>query len=147
MLRVIWPETERHAAKVPILGSVSPSSAVTINGVPDDRSVPTDTSAPASALEPGANEIQIEAEDLAGRRINNTATLVRVAGATARADPGPRPPVEAMSERMKSPTSDDVSAPGADDSSASGSADDARSADAAARPTTPARPTRGSSQS
>jgi Glucodextranase, domain B/FecR protein len=77
LLRVVWPEAERHAAKVPVMGSVNPSSAATINGTP----VPVGPNGQFSAsivLQPGSNEVKIEAEDLAGRRIDNTATLVRV---------------------------------------------------------------------
>jgi hypothetical protein len=90
LLRVIWPETERHATKVPILGSVSPSSAATINGVP--MTIGPDGHFSASVgLEPGSNEIKIEAEDLAGRRINNTATLVRAPARPPELTPVPTP--------------------------------------------------------
>jgi hypothetical protein len=83
LLSVVWPEAERHnAARVPVAGTVSPTSAMTINGTPVP--VATDGRFSASvALVPGSNEIRVEAEDLTGRRTANTATLVRSS---------PRPP-------------------------------------------------------
>jgi len=77
LLSVVWPEGEWRAAKAPIIGTASPSSAMTVNGTA--VSVGADGRFSASVpLRPGANEIRVEAEDLTGRRTAHSSTLVRL---------------------------------------------------------------------
>jgi hypothetical protein len=78
LLSVVWPEGERHAATAPVEGEVQPSSLVTVNGVPVPVS-PDGRFVASVPLRDGANELEVETEDLSGRRKTSSTTLVRQA--------------------------------------------------------------------
>ena len=90
LLSVIWPEAERHAAKTAITGSVRPSSSVRVNGVP--AAVAPDGKFTAFLpLQPGPNDVRVEAEDLSGRSRTSTTTLVRAPPRRPELTPVPGP--------------------------------------------------------
>jgi hypothetical protein len=88
LLQVVWPEGEHRADHAAIEGHVRPASLVTINGA----------SAPVGAdgrftvtvpLREGGNRVSVEAEDLAGRRRQAAATLVRRSSRPPKLTPEP----------------------------------------------------------
>jgi hypothetical protein len=90
LLSVVWPQGEWHLARAPITGMASPSTAMTVNGAP--VSVGADGRFTASVpLQPGANEVRVEAEDLSGRRTAHTSTLVRLPPQRPELTPVPGP--------------------------------------------------------
>ncbi|HET6282851.1 MAG TPA: hypothetical protein VFH73_17940 [Polyangia bacterium] len=82
LLSVVWPDGERHGEQAAINGQVGPSSLVTVNGTPVAVS-PDGRFAAAIPLREGSNVVNVEAEDLSGRRKQSTSTLLR---------PSTRPP-------------------------------------------------------
>ena len=76
ILSVVWPEAEMHTARAPIRGTAGAMSVVTINGarIPVGADGRFATSVP---LREGENVVQVEAEDLTGRRKTTRTTLVR----------------------------------------------------------------------
>lgn len=76
LLSVVWPEGERHGEQAAINGQVGPSSLVTINGTPVAVSADGKFSA-AVQLREGSNVVDIEAEDLGGRKKQIANTLMR----------------------------------------------------------------------
>jgi hypothetical protein len=88
LLQVVWPAGEHHADTAEIEGHVRPASLVTINGAPtvvggDGRFSAT------LPLRDGANHVDIQAEDLAGRTRDARATIVRRATRPPRLSPEP----------------------------------------------------------
>jgi hypothetical protein len=76
LLEVVWPEGDHHADAAHIAGRVRPASLVTINGA--DTAVGTDGRFTATIpLREGGNRVTVEAEDVAGRRRQSAATLLR----------------------------------------------------------------------
>jgi hypothetical protein len=76
LLQVVWPEGDHRAETAQIEGHVRPASLVTINGA--RAAVGEDGRFAATVpLREGGNHVSIEAEDLAGRRRTEAATLVR----------------------------------------------------------------------
>jgi hypothetical protein len=76
LLSVVWPAAEKHGEKVAVEGQVGPNSAVMVNGAP--AHVTTDGRFVAAVpLREGSNVIEVEAEDLGGRRKKTSATLLR----------------------------------------------------------------------
>jgi hypothetical protein len=76
LLQVVWPEGDHRADTAQIAGRAAPASLVTINGAP--AAVGADGRfAVALPLREGGNHVRIEAEDLAGRKREAAATLVR----------------------------------------------------------------------
>jgi FecR protein/Glucodextranase, domain B len=82
LLSVVWPEAERHGARGMadgkregvVAGRARPSSAVTVNGAP--VLVAADGRFQARVpLRVGANPLEVEAEDLSGRRKTTSTTL------------------------------------------------------------------------
>jgi hypothetical protein len=76
LLSVVWPEAERHGARAMVAGNVRPSSSVMVNGAP----VVVSADGRFKAIVPmreGANQLEVEAEDLTGRRRTSATTLER----------------------------------------------------------------------
>jgi hypothetical protein len=90
LLSVVWPDAERHAAHVPVKGQVGPSSVVTVNGAKVDVSADGKFTT-SVALRPGSNAVNVETEDITGRKKNSSATLVRQP---------PRPKLEAETTEL-----------------------------------------------
>ena len=73
---MVWPEAEKHAAKVPVRGTAGASSVVKVNG----ERVPVGSDgqfATSVALHKGENVVKVETEDLTGRTKASSTTLVR----------------------------------------------------------------------
>jgi hypothetical protein len=76
LLQVVWPEGDHKAEKAQIEGHVRPTSLVTINGA--EAAVGADGRFTATVpLREGGNHVSVEAEDLAGRKRQASATLLR----------------------------------------------------------------------
>jgi len=76
ILSVVWPEAEKHAAKVPVTGTAAASSVVKVNGervpvAPDGRF------GASVSLHNGENVVKVETEDLTGRTKASSTTLLR----------------------------------------------------------------------
>jgi hypothetical protein len=76
LLQVVWPERERHNDSAAIEGRVRPASLVTINGA--ETPVGADGHFSATLpLREGTNRVDVQTEDLTGRRRMASSTLVR----------------------------------------------------------------------
>ncbi len=76
LLQVVWPEGEHHADSATIEGHATSASLVTINGTP--TAVGEDGRFRATLpLREGANRVNVQAEDLAGRTRAATGTITR----------------------------------------------------------------------
>ena len=88
LLQVVWPAGEHHADTARIEGHVGRASFVTINGA--ETPVGGDGRFAATVpLREGGNRVSVEAEDLAGRRRQAGATLVRRSTRPPRLTPEP----------------------------------------------------------
>jgi hypothetical protein len=77
LLSVVWPEAEQHGGRAAVAGKAQPSSMVMVNGTP--VVVAADGRFKSYApLREGSNQIQVEAEDLMGRRKTTTTSLQRL---------------------------------------------------------------------
>lgn len=88
LLQVVWPPNEKHAELASVQGRVEQSSLVTVNGAPavvgaDGRF------AAAVPLREGANVVEVQAEDLVGRRRRQAVTLLRRSARPLRLKPEP----------------------------------------------------------
>jgi hypothetical protein len=68
-MSIIWPELQRQDANAQIRGRVSPSSRVKINGV-HAVIAPDGSFSAVPALDVGTNRVEVQAEDLIGRKKN-----------------------------------------------------------------------------
>jgi hypothetical protein len=90
LLSVVWPELDKGEARAPIAGKVRPSSRVTVNGVA--APVHGDGSfGVAVPLGVGANAVEVQAEDIAGRKKAVSKVLRR---------PAPAPTLETSGEDL-----------------------------------------------
>ncbi len=80
LLSVVWPEIEQNEARVPLRGQARPSTQIRINGV-DTETGPDGSFAVSIPLAVGANRIEVEAEDMAGRKKTTATTIRRTAKA------------------------------------------------------------------
>ena len=76
LLQVVWPSGETRSTDTAVHGKVNPASTVTVNGAPavvgpDGRFTAT------VPLNDGSNVLEVQAEDLSGRRRKASTTLVR----------------------------------------------------------------------
>jgi glucodextranase-like protein len=90
LLSVIWPEIDHPEDSIPIAGKVRPSSRVRINGA-EARVRPDGAFAVPLPVQIGPNRVDVQAEDIVGRKRTVTKVLRR---------PAPAPSLESTGEDL-----------------------------------------------